>query len=71
MTPYEIRIRGRLTRSLARDFARMQLDLREERDCTLLTGLVEDQSALYGILRRLESLGLELVDVRRIDTSDD
>ena len=36
---------------------------------TVLTGVVPDQSALYGVLNRLQSLGLELVEVRRPDQS--
>ena len=30
----------------------------------MLTGVLPDQSALYGVLNRLQSLGLELVEVR-------
>ena len=33
---------------------------------TVLTGVLADQSALYGVLNRLQSLGLELVEVRRL-----
>jgi hypothetical protein len=31
----------------------------------VLTGEVPDRSALYGIVGRLEALGLELIDIRR------
>jgi hypothetical protein len=31
----------------------------------VLSGPVEDQAALHGLLRRIESLGLELLEVRR------
>ena len=34
---------------------------------TVLTGLVEDRSALFGVLAQIEALGLELVEVRQID----
>ena len=34
---------------------------------TVLRGPVQDQSALHGILGQIESLGLELVEVRRVD----
>lgn len=37
---------------------------------TVLTGVVPDQAALYGILNRLQSLGLELVEVRRLSGTD-
>jgi hypothetical protein len=33
----------------------------------VLTGTLPDQSALYGVLSRLQALGLELVEVRRLD----
>jgi hypothetical protein len=32
---------------------------------TVLTGTLADQSALYGVLARIEALGLELLEVRR------
>ncbi len=35
---------------------------------TLLTGQVRDQSALYGLLERISSLGLQLVSVK-VETS--
>jgi hypothetical protein len=34
---------------------------------TILTGVLPDQSALYGVLNRVQSLGLELVEVRSLD----
>ena len=33
---------------------------------TILHGPVRDQAELHGLLRRLESLGLELIEVRRL-----
>jgi hypothetical protein len=36
---------------------------------TLLIGSLEDQSALYGVLAHLEALGLELIEVRRLEPS--
>jgi hypothetical protein len=34
---------------------------------TILSGSVEDQAALHGILEQIEALGLELVEVRQVD----
>lgn len=34
---------------------------------TVLRGPVRDQAALHGILEQIESLGLELVEVRRVE----
>jgi hypothetical protein len=36
---------------------------------TELTGLLEDRSAVYGVLAQMEALGLELLEVRRIGPS--
>ncbi len=33
---------------------------------TVLTGLLEDRSAVFGVLGQIESLGLELLELRRI-----
>jgi len=33
---------------------------------TVLTGLFEDRSALFGVLAQIEALGLELLELRRI-----
>jgi hypothetical protein len=33
---------------------------------TVLTGLLEDQSALFGVLAQVEALGLELLELRQI-----
>jgi hypothetical protein len=33
---------------------------------TVLTGLLEDRSALFGVLEQIEALGLELVELRQI-----
>jgi hypothetical protein len=33
---------------------------------TVLTGLIEDRSALFGVLEQIEALGLELLELRQI-----
>jgi len=38
-----------------------------ERDMTILTGDMVDQSALHGILSRIGDMGAQLVLVRRLD----
>jgi hypothetical protein len=62
---YEIRVRGRLTPSLATEFEQLALATSIAPVETVLAGTVDDQAALHGLLRRIEALGLELVDVRR------
>jgi hypothetical protein len=33
---------------------------------TVLTGLIEDRSALFGVVGQIEALGLELLELRQI-----
>jgi len=61
----EIRIRGRLSRTLTAEFEQLNLSSSTEPVETVLHGSVPDQAALHGLLRRIEALGLELVEVRR------
>jgi epsilon-lactone hydrolase len=63
---YEIRIKGRLSQSLASEFERLHLAVVDQPVETVLGGSFEDQSALYGMLRQMEGLGLELMEVRRV-----
>jgi hypothetical protein len=37
---------------------------------TVLTGLLEDRSALYGVVAQMESLGLEILELRQIGAAD-
>ncbi len=62
---YEVRVRGKLSRTLALEFEQLALDAEVAPVETVLSGPVEDQAALHGLLRRIESLGLELLEVRR------
>jgi hypothetical protein len=61
---YEIRVRGQLTGSLLAAFEEMEVTVEPVE--TVLHGPVQDQAALYGLLDRIQSLGLELVEVRRL-----
>jgi hypothetical protein len=38
---------------------------------TVLTGTLADQAALYGVLAEAETLGLELIEVRRLPPPDE
>jgi hypothetical protein len=64
-TTYQVRIRGRLSRPLIAEFEQLGLMADAEPVDTQLHGPVVDQAALYGLVRRLEALGLELVELRR------
>lgn len=59
---YEIRVRGRLGETIR--FAFPALRVRTSGDATVLTGMLADQAALYGVLAEIEALGLELIEVR-------
>jgi hypothetical protein len=61
---YEIRIRGHLGAKMLRAFP--ALAARTQGGDTLLTGCLPDQAAMYGVIARLEALGLELLEVRRL-----
>ena len=62
---YEVRVRGRLSRTLASEFEQLALAANVEPVETVLSGPVEDQAALHGLLRLIEAHGLDVVDVRR------
>ena len=66
---YEFRIRGRLSHTLTGEFEELSLAASVEPVETVLAGPVEDQAALHGLIRRIEALGLELVEVRRLPAS--
>ncbi|MDP9482885.1 MAG: hypothetical protein M3P84_06645 [Chloroflexota bacterium] len=60
---YEIRVRGVLGASLRGAFP--GLTARDDRGETVLAGWLPDQAALHGVLAQIESLSLELIEVRR------
>jgi len=64
-TNYQITVRGRLGPALVDAFEGMTVSVSATN--TLLRGQIVDQAALHGVLQRIESLGLELLDVRRVD----
>ena len=63
---YEIHLRGELSDRLLSAFPELRARTRNHE--TLLTGALPDQSALHGVLARIEALGLELLEVRRMRT---
>jgi hypothetical protein len=59
---YEITVRGRLTAALCDAFDGLAATpLAAD---TVLRGDIPDQAALFGVLERVEALGLELLEVR-------
>jgi hypothetical protein len=61
---YQIRVRGRLGHTIRCAFP--VLRARAEGGDTVLTGVLADQAAFYGVLAEAEALGLELIEVRRM-----
>ena len=66
---YEIRVKGRLSDSLAAAFEGMRASVEPVE--TVLHGPVQDQADLYGLLHQIQALGLELVEVRRLPEPPD
>ena len=70
---YQIRIMGHLDSQWADWLGGLTLTL--EKDDTLITGVVADQAALFGLLRKVRDSGLPLISVHRVaapaDRSDD
>ncbi len=62
---YEIRIKGHLDARWAARFEGMTLTLEGNGD-TLLAGMVVDQAALHGLLRKVRDLGMPLISVTTI-----
>ena len=61
---YTIRIKGRLGATALSAFPSMVSELKGSD--TVLTGFLEDRSALFGVLTQIEALGLELLELRQI-----
>ncbi len=64
---YAIRIRGQLGATVLSAFPSMVSELKGGE--TVLTGLLEDRSALFGVIAQIEALGLDLLEVRQVRAS--
>jgi len=67
-TRYVIRFRGRLGETIRSAFPALRA--RADGRDTVLTGVLADQAALYGVLAEAEALGLELIEVRRLSPDE-
>ena len=61
---YEIRIKGRLSEPLLAAFKNFDAEIEPAE--TVLLGTVNDQAALHGLLEQIQSLGLELLEVKQL-----
>jgi len=63
---YEVRVKGRLGKMWSDWFDGFEITLLK--DETLLTGLVTDQAALYGLLNKVRDTGLTLLSVKQVES---
>jgi hypothetical protein len=63
---YQIRIKGHLGQEWADWFEGLTITL-EDNGETFLTGLVVDQAALFGLLRKVRDVGVPLVSVSPVE----
>ncbi|MFN2201128.1 MAG: hypothetical protein ACK2UO_07965 [Caldilineaceae bacterium] len=61
---YEIRVDGQMSESWSGWFD--GLTVREEGNCTTITGPVVDQAALFGVLAKIDALNIPIVSVIRL-----
>lgn len=61
---YTIRIKGRLGATALSAFPTMTCELTGSE--TVLIGLLQDRSAVFGIIAQIEALGLELIELRQV-----
>ena len=64
-TGYEIRVKGRLSDTVTSVFEDFTASVRPAE--TTLRGQIRDQAELTGLLEQLQSLGLEQIEVKRLD----
>jgi hypothetical protein len=67
-TGYEIRIKGRMSDSLTGAFEDFTASVKPAE--TVMRGELRDQSELHGVLDQIQSLGLELIEVRRLPSAE-
>lgn len=67
-TVYQIRVESHLGPDWTDWFEGLTIT-REDNGNTLLTGPVVDQAALFGLLKKVRDLGMPLVSVNRIESS--
>ena len=60
---YEVSVRGVVPEDLLNELRSALVEIQAR---TVLSGRVRDQAELQSVLRRLHSLGLELLEVRRV-----
>jgi len=67
----EIRVKGQIDKTWSEWFNELNIEHREQKNETILTGFVADQAALYGLLAKLRDIGLELVSFESERVAED
>jgi hypothetical protein len=62
---YEIRVKGRLSDTVTSVFEDFTASVKPAE--TTLRGEIRDQAELHGLLEQIQSLGLELIEVKRLE----
>jgi len=62
---YQIRLKGHLSPQWIDWFGGMAITLEDNGD-TLLTGMIADQAALFGLLKKVRDLGMPLRSVNHV-----
>jgi hypothetical protein len=65
---YQIRVGGLLGETISSAFPALRAQA--DGGDTVLTGVLADQAALYGVLAEVEALGLELIEVHRLPVGE-
>lgn len=65
---YEIRVAGVLPPEALLDFERLSATVEPVE--TVVHGPLQDQAALHGLLARLETFGIQVIEVRRLQERD-
>ena len=62
---YQLRVAGPIPSDLVRDLEGLRMSVEPAE--TVLYGTLADQAALFGLLARIHDLGLQLLEVRRLN----
>ena len=62
---YEIRVNGLIPEAVLTEFEGVHVSVEPVQ--TVLRGPLPDQAALHGMISRLQGLGVDLIEVRRVD----
>ena len=65
-TIYHIKVKGLLDERWSDWFDGLEI-VQLTNDCTLISGLIRDQSALHGLLNKIRDLGLCLLSIEKVD----